>query len=259
MFTHGAGGVDSTYTALDGTNTSLSGQMLLMGWSAADFEYEHTIEGATSASSVFPALLCVAAAHHKTGEEFLAALAVGYELATRIAAATTLGVEDVLGFHAAGLAGPATAAAVGSLLHWDVETVASGMGVASSSAAGLLAYLSTGADTRDLHAARAGQLGAEAAFMAHAGVLGPRDVLENPEGYLHAFSRHPKWHMLNAKLGKDWTSAAMTLKLAPVHVWAQGFAYAIDQYRKQEKATWTAEDIKNVTIFAGPAILDPMR
>ncbi|KAK5165088.1 uncharacterized protein LTR77_009185 [Saxophila tyrrhenica] len=181
-FTHGLGSPDASYTALDGMNTSLSGQMFLMGLAAGDFEFEHTIEGATPASSVFPALLSLSAAYNKTGEEFLAAMAVGYELATRIAAATTLEVEDVLGFHPAGLGSPAAAAAVGTLLQWDADTIASGMGIAVNSASGLVDYLSTGADTRNTHAARAGQLGVEAALMAKAGVQGSKDIFENPEG-----------------------------------------------------------------------------
>lgn len=257
--TYGHGATGAAYIALDGKNSSLSGQMLLMGLSSSDFEYEHNIEGAQPASAVLPSLLCLAAEHHNTGKEFLAALGVGYELATRIAAATTLQVEEVKGFHAAGLAGPATAAAVGTLLGWNESTIASAMGIAASSSSGLLAYLSTGADTRRLHPARAGQLAVEAALMADAGVLGPRDVLENPQGYFNAFSNNPKPRQLTSELGTTWTSAHMALKLAPIHVWAQGFAFAIDNYRQETNSDWDASDISNVTIFAGPAVLDPMR
>ncbi|KAK5165089.1 uncharacterized protein LTR77_009186 [Saxophila tyrrhenica] len=49
----------------------------------------------------------------------------------------------------------------------------------------------------------------------------------------------------------------MAFKLAPVHVWAQGFAYALDKHRKQH--TWNARDITNVTVYAGPSIMEPMR
>jgi 2-methylcitrate dehydratase PrpD len=56
---------------------------------------------------------------------------------------------------------------------WDAETIASAMGIAASSSGGLLAFFNTGAITKRLHPVRAGQLGAEAAFMAHAGVAGP--------------------------------------------------------------------------------------
>ncbi|KAK5945842.1 hypothetical protein PMZ80_003050 [Knufia obscura] len=258
---HWTYGNDSSqaYSAIDGTTTSLSGQMLLMGFAAGDFEYNHIIEAAHPSSTVFPALLSVAAAYHKTGEELLTAMAVGYEFATRIGAATTLEVEYVKGFHAIGINGYlATAAAVGNLLGYDTDTIASAMGIAASSASGLQAYTTNGAMTRRLHPARAGQLGAEAALMAHAGIVGPPDVIENPQGYLHAFSPEPLTDLLTEGLGTDWTSADMVLKLYPVHAWAQGFVYAINNYRSQTNQTWNADDISNVTIYGGPFVLDPV-
>ncbi|KIX95942.1 uncharacterized protein Z520_08197 [Fonsecaea multimorphosa CBS 102226] len=254
--TYGPGSTHAAYTAIDGTVSSLSGQMFLMGLAAADFEFEHVINNAHPASAMFPALLSVAAAHHKTGTELFTAMAVGYELATRIGAASTAQVESVRGFHNPGLNGDlATAAAVGRLMGWDADTIASAMGLAASSSGGLLAFVNTGAMTKRLHPARAGQLGAEAAFLAHAGVVGPANILENPLGFLHAFSPSPQPQLLTAGLGTDWTGEQMILKLAPVHARAQGFVYAINSYRASVNQTWNAEDITNVTIFAGPAVL----
>jgi 2-methylcitrate dehydratase PrpD len=249
------------YTAIDGTSSSLSAQILLMGFAAGDFEYNHIIEGAHPSSTVFPALLGVAAAYHKTGEELLTAMAVGYELATRIAAATTLEVEYVKGFHAIGLNGYlATAAAVGNLLGYNAGTIASAMGIAASSASGLQAYTTTpnGAMTRRIHPARAGQLGAEAALMAYAGIEGPPDVIENPQGYLHAFSPEPLTDLLTDGLGTEWKSTDMVIKLYPVHAWAQGFVYSINKYRSETNRTWNADDISNITIYGGPFVLDPV-
>ncbi|OAP62383.1 hypothetical protein AYL99_04586 [Fonsecaea erecta] len=254
--TYGTGSAHAAYTALDGTVSSLSGQMFLMGLAAADFEFEHVISNAHPASAMFPALFCVAAAHHKTGPELLTAMAVGYELATRIGAASTTQVESIRGFHNPGLNGDlATAAAVGRLMGWDADTIASAMGLAASSSGGLLAFVNTGAMTKRLHPARAGQLGAEAAFLANAGVVGPANVLENPLGFLHAFSPSPQPGLLTAGLGTNWTGEQMILKLAPVHARAQGFVYAINAYRASTNQTWNPEDIKNVTVYAGPAVL----
>ncbi|EXJ63613.1 uncharacterized protein A1O5_11374 [Cladophialophora psammophila CBS 110553] len=254
--TYGTGSTHAAYTALDGTVSSLSGQMFLLGLAAADFEFEHVIQNAHPASAMFPALLCVAAAHHKAGKELLAAMAVGYELATRIGAASTAHVESVRGFHNPGLNGDlATAAAVGRLMGWDADTIASAMGLAASSSGGLLAFVNTGAMTKRLHAARAGQLGAEAAFLAHARVVGPANVLENPLGFFHAFSPGPQPSLLTAGLGANWTGEQMILKLAPVHARAQGFVFAINDYRTRTNQSWSAGAIKNVTIYAGPAVL----
>ena len=154
---NGNGSESTAITAIDGTKTSLSGAMLLNGVAAGDFEFEHVISGAHPASAVFPALLTMASRYQKSGEELLVAMAVGYEIATRIGAASTGQVESVRGFHNPGLnGGVASAAAVGRLMNFDANTIASAMGIAASSSGGLLAFVSTGAMTKRLHPTRAG-------------------------------------------------------------------------------------------------------
>jgi 2-methylcitrate dehydratase PrpD len=248
-------GVNGTYTTLDGTNTSLSGRMYMMGLAAGDFELEHVIEASHPASSVFPALLCVAAAHHKSGKDFLSAMAIGYEYAARMGFAVggEDGEEDT-GFDSMINGAPATAAAIGNLMGWDADLIASAMGLAASSSSGLNAWLTTGAMTGRIHSANEGQLGAEAALLAKAGVVGPPNVMENQRGYLNAFAVDASPGLLVDGLGEKWTSAEQTLKVLPVHARGLGFAYAVDLYRQNH--TWTASDISNITIYAGPPVLD---
>ncbi|KFA55980.1 hypothetical protein S40293_04037 [Stachybotrys chartarum IBT 40293] len=251
---HGVSG-NSTYATLDGTQTTLSGQMYMMGLAAGAFEFDHVIEGSHPSSSVFPALFCVAAAYGKSGKDLLSAMAVGYEFATRLGYA--VGGEDAeeeTSFHAMINGSPATAAAVGNLLGWDADTIASAIGLAASSSSGLYAWINTEAMTRRTHPASQGQLGAEAALLARAGIAGPPDVIENTYGYLSAFSRQPEPEVLLENLGTEWMSAEQVLKALPVHARALGFAYAIDQYR--EEHSWSAADISNVTLYAGPPTLD---
>jgi 2-methylcitrate dehydratase PrpD len=247
-------------TAVDGTTTSLSGAMFLNGIAGGDFEFEHVTANAHPASAVFPALLTVASRYKKSGKQLLTAMAVGYELATRIGAASTTAVETTRGFHNPGLNGAlASAAAVCNLMGWDNSTE-SAMGLAASSSAGLLAFVNTGAMTKRLHPARAGQLGAEAAFLAHANVTGPAGVLEDPEGgFLHAFSPAPEAELLTQGLGlsgdNSWTAEAMILKLSPVHAYTQVFVYAVNQYRSNH--TWTADDIDSVTLHCSSIVSTP--
>jgi 2-methylcitrate dehydratase PrpD len=261
IFHHGSGSGNSSYLTLDGTETSLSGQMYMMGLAAGNFEFEHVVSASHPASAVFPALLCVAAANHKSGKELLSAMAIGYEYATRIGAAT-IGfsatpeeVEKETAFHAIVNGPPATAAAIGNLMGWNADLIASAMGLAASSSSGLSAYLYTDAMTRRTHPANSGQLGAEAALLAATGIKGPSNILENQSGYLRAFSLDPDPRLLVDGLGQEWKSAAQTLKTLPIHARSLGFAYAVDQYRKNH--TWTASDISNITVYAGPPVLDP--
>jgi 2-methylcitrate dehydratase PrpD len=253
-FSHGSSSANATYTTLDGTNTSLSGQMYMMGLAAGDFEFDHVIEASHPSSSMFPALLCVAAAFHRSGKELLSAMAIGYEFATRIGYATGLDAEEGKGFHAMINGDPATAAAVGNLMGWNASLIASAMGLAASSSSGLLAWINTESMTRRTHPANQGQLGAIAALLAKSGVVGPPNIIENEYGYLNAFSLNPQPRLLIDKLGDEWQSAEQTLKALPVHARGLGFAYAIDQYRQSH--AWSAADISNITIYAGPAVLN---
>jgi 2-methylcitrate dehydratase PrpD len=68
-------------------------------------------------------------------------------------------------------------------------------------------------------------------MLAQAGVLGPTDVLENPKGFLHAFSPQPEPEVLTSKLGEEWRSSRMIVKLAPAHAFAQVFISALNNAR----------------------------
>lgn len=180
-----------TVEAVGGAKVPLSTAVLLDGICAADFEFEHVNPNSHPASSTFPAILALAAERHCSGKELLTAMAVAYEVTVRIGNANTPAAEK-RGFHNPGITGaPGAAAGCCRLLGLNAATTASAMGIAASSSAGLLAFVTTGAMTKRLHPGRAAQLGLEAALMAQAGVEGPRDVFENKQGYLSTFSPQP--------------------------------------------------------------------
>ncbi|KAL4872602.1 hypothetical protein BDV12DRAFT_193324 [Aspergillus spectabilis] len=110
-------------------------------------------------------------------------MAVGYEISSRIGLASGKEVESERGFHNPAINGQlAVAAAIGNLLHWDSKTIASATGVAASSSAGLVAFQSKDATIKQIQPGHGGALGTKSAFMAAAGIRGPRNVLENPKG-----------------------------------------------------------------------------
>ncbi|KAL2877924.1 hypothetical protein SGCOL_006874 [Colletotrichum sp. CLE4] len=171
---HGNGGPQSV-AAIDGTETTIFGAMYLNGIAAGAFQVEHVVLNAHPSSSVLPALLVYASTSNTatTGEDFLTALAAGYEVCARIGLALGASVEDERGFHNPTINGRlAAAAAVGNLLDWDAEIIASAMGVAASSSGGLVAFQTTNAKTKQIHPGHDGPLGIEAALMARAGLGG---------------------------------------------------------------------------------------
>jgi len=124
------------------------------------FESEHIAYNAHPAGTVFPAAFAVAEAGHKSGREFIAAMAAGYEVVCRIGDAQTNAVEIERGFHNPAVNGPyGAAAAAGKLLHLDLPLLVSAFGVAGSHSAGIVEYAWGGEMTKRLHLGRAAQWG----------------------------------------------------------------------------------------------------
>lgn len=251
---HGNGGPQSV-AAIDGLETTIFGAMYLNGIAAGAFQIEHVLLNAHPSSSVLPALLVYASARNATttGEDFLTALAAGYKVCARIGLASGASVEDERGFHNPAINGQlAAVAAVGNLLGWDAETIASAMGFAASSSGGLVAFQTTDAKTKQIHPGHGRPLGIEAALMAHAGVTGPPGVLENEMGFLHAFSTEPNATALTDPIGDRWDCEATTAKHYPMHSRFQTLVSVIQDYKKQDP--WDKE-IKGVTAYVGPRLL----
>src|SRR5262247_3819475 len=183
--------------------TDVARAALVNGVLIGAFECE-PLTGSHASGTVLPAALAVAERKRVVGSAFVTALAVGFEVSARIAR-TAVGLETVRGFHNPGTQGPfGAAAAVGKLYGFDADRLTDALGIAGSSAAGLLEFAWSGGDTKRLHLGRAAQLGLEAALLARAGVRGPATVLAGRSGYFTAFSTPPRIERLVAGLGSAW-------------------------------------------------------
>lgn len=197
------------------------------------FECE-PLTGSHASGTVLPAVLSVCQRERFDGAAFLTALALGFEVSARIAR-TAVGLETVRGFHNPGTQGPfGAAAAVGKLYGFDEERLASAMGIAGSSSAGLLEFAWSGGDTKRLHLGRAGQLGLESALLARQGVRGPETVLEGRSGYFNAFSTPPRIEKLLERLGTDWAIEPPSLKSYATHVTHQAVVDAIQRFKREQ-------------------------
>jgi 2-methylcitrate dehydratase PrpD len=244
--------------SVGGPQLSLSGAILLDGLAAADFEFEHVMAATHPSSAAFPALLALASEYDLEGHALIAATIMAYELGARIGAACGSATEHERGFHNPGLNGTlAAAAGCARLLGLSPDRVASALGLAGSSASGLMAFLDDGAMTKRLHPARSGQLGFEAALMASAGVDGPRTVLESTHGFLRAFSPKPNLDALTHGLGEMWHGHRMVVKLSPAHAYAQLWVAAVNDARDRG-IEWRVEEITSVRL-EGPAESFPAR
>lgn len=183
---------------------------------ALDFDDTHAVGLVHASAVVVPAVLAVGQQVGATGSDVLVALAVGYEVMCRLAAAAPHGFH-ARGLHATSVVGPvAAAAAAGRLLDLGETTLVDAMGIAGSAAGGLLEFLDTNATTKQLHPGWAAANGIIAARLAAAGATGPSSVLEGRYGLYAALSARPASHRsVVAGLGETWETARMTIKPYP--------------------------------------------
>jgi len=149
-----------------------------------------------SGAVVIPAVCAVADQLGVDGKAMLLAIVAGYDLAARtLEGAGGYRAHNDLGWHSTGTCGSfGAAAAVAKLFGLDAERFTSALGIAGTFTGGIWAYLVDGAMTKRFHPGKAAENGVNAAYLARAGMTGPRFVLEAEWGgffgtYAHGIAR----------------------------------------------------------------------
>ncbi|CAG36167.1 MmgE/PrpD family protein [Desulfotalea psychrophila] len=144
---------------------------------------------------VVPALLAVAESFPTiSGEDFIAAMVVGYEVGRRVLNGAggyrPHNHED--GYHSTGSCGSfAAAAAVAKLLRLNVEQTTWALGLAGSFTGGTWAFTVDGAMSKRYHVGRAAETGVVTALLALNDFTGPAHIFEAEwGGFLTTYARH---------------------------------------------------------------------
>ena len=157
------------------------------------------------------AALAMAQAHGASGEQFLRAVIVGYEISTRIGA--TMGRAHYKYWHNTGTIGVFGAcAAAAELLGLERQRFSHALATVTTFSAGLQQSFRMDSMSKPLHAGRAAEAGVTAALAAREGVTGSLDVIEGEAGYGIAMSDKPDWGQGLSTLGKDFHITRMTFK-----------------------------------------------
>ncbi|HEY8067395.1 MAG TPA: MmgE/PrpD family protein [Burkholderiales bacterium] len=158
-----------------------------------------------------PAALALAQANGASGEQFLRAVIVGYEISTRIGAA--MGKAHYRYWHNTGTIGVFGAcAAACELLGLDAKRFAHALATVTTFSAGLQQSFRMDSMSKPLHAGRAAEAGVTAALAAREGVTGSLDVIEGEAGFGRAMSDGPDWNRVFESLGKTFNICRMTFK-----------------------------------------------
>ncbi len=158
-----------------------------------------------------PGALALAQARRATGEAFLRAVIVGYEISTRIGAA--MGRAHYKYWHNTGTIGCfGAAAAAAELLQLDPARFAHALATVATFSAGLQQAFRMDSMSKPLHAGHAAEAGVTAALAAAEGVTGSLDVMEGESGYGRAMGDGPDWDKALGTLGHDFHITRMTFK-----------------------------------------------
>jgi 2-methylcitrate dehydratase PrpD len=158
------------------------------------------------------AALALAQAQGASGEQFLRAVVVGYEISTRIGAA--MGRAHYKYWHNTGTIGVFGAcAASAELLGLDAKRFAHALATVTTFAAGLQQAFRMDSMSKPLHAGRAAEAGITAALAAREGVTGSLDVIEGEAGFGKAMGDGPEWGNVFLSLEKkEFNICRMTFK-----------------------------------------------
>ena len=146
---------------------------------------------------LIPAVFALADKLGSSNEDVLTALAAGYEAYIRISSAAQPGMV-ARGFHSTGMAGtPACATACAKLYRLDANGIEDAVALATTMSGGLLSYGDSRPAIKPLNPGKAAENGVFAAMLAHAGVRGPSEALEGPNGWFHAVTDRVHEEYLN--------------------------------------------------------------
>lgn len=205
------------------------------------------------ATVVFPAVLAAAQQSGASGRDLIAATVVGYEAGIRIGA--FLGRTHYQVFHTTGTAGTlAAAAGVAHILQADASVMLQSFGSAGTQAAGLWEFLRDGADSKQLHTAKAAADGLLAAYIARDGFTGARRILEGEQGMAAGMSRDADPSKLVAGLGERWSLLETSFKFHAscrhTHPAADALLTAMQEHHL------SADHIKHVYVHVHQAAID---
>ena len=179
--------LEASIIGKSGNKTDVLTAGLINGISAHSLELDdgHRTAQIHLGAIVFPTAIAIAEAYDLSGEEFLEAVIIGYEIGIMLGQIANPQHRDK-GFHSTGTIGTFVAGAVASkLLKLDTDQIINVLGLCGTQAAGLLESDHSGSMGKVLHAGKAVYNGILSAFLAKNDFTGSESIIEGNEGFLN--------------------------------------------------------------------------
>jgi 2-methylcitrate dehydratase PrpD len=203
---------------------------------------------------IVPPALAVAERDGLDGRSLLAAIALGAEVAVRIAGGIDYTVAGKRGWHFPGVVGPfGAAAAVGRLRGLTVLQMRNAFGLAGSQAAGT--WASWGTPAVKFHQSRGGASGLLAGLLAEQDFAASAEILAHPDGGIFAaYSDGGKPEVVTADLGSRYEFEQIALRLWPGATPAQSMLTAVFDMIASDRLP--LDEIDNVRLDVAPHVYD---
>lgn len=186
---------------------------------ALDYDDVHESAIVHPGVAVIPACLAMAERQgNLSGKAFITAAALGIDMMSRLALATTPGESPIkTGWHLTGIYGFLGAAAVaGKMMGFDEDRLVNGMGIAYHQCAGNGQCVKDGALTKRLGPGFSVRGGIMAALMAEKGVTGAKNCLEGEMGLYNVyFQGKYDREILVRDLGRSFEGPNVAIKPYP--------------------------------------------
>lgn len=139
-------------------------------------------------SAVISTLLPLVEQENIDGRRAIVGMVVGYEIAIRIGRAIQPSHRSC-GFHATATCGTFGAAmAASKVLNLSEKEMSCALGIAGTSASGLLQFLEDGSEIKQYHPGKAALCGLLAAYLAQSGFTAPNNILEGERAFFQSAS-----------------------------------------------------------------------
>jgi 2-methylcitrate dehydratase PrpD len=207
----------ATSTVIAGPRKSLAGATLVNGYQVTAVTvcdiHRPTLCHVTP--EVIPPALAYAEAHHRSGNDFLVAVAAGLEAVVRVGSGMNYPAMRAKGWHSPGVIGPfGGAAAVGRLMGLDAGRMQNALSLAGTQSAGTFAHWGT--PTIKFHQSRGALSGLMAALLAETGFkAGPEVLTAGYGGLFNLYSDGGNPAAAVADLGETWMLQTISLRLWP--------------------------------------------
>lgn len=249
-------GGPATSTVIAGPPRSLAGATLVNGYQVTAVTvcdiHRPTLCHVTP--EVIPPALAWAEAHHRSGGDFLVAVALGLEAVVRVGAGINYPQMRAKGWHSPGVIGPfGGATAVGRLMGLDAARFQNALSLAGTQSAGTFAHWGT--PTIKFHQSRGALSGLMAALLAETGFKAGPEVLTAAHGGLfNLYSDGGNPAAAVAGLGETWMLDTISLRLWPAASSIQSVITAM--FALIEAHDLSPEEVEHIDVGLSKTVYD---